>query len=86
MDLAAEEDRMHATSPASTWHRSAWPRPLGEREHRPTASPKGAKDCGVSSFLQLYSREIKDDALLTAAEECALAEAIARGTARHAHG
>ena len=38
-----------------------------------------AKDCSVPTTLQLYLREIKDDALLTAAEECALAEAIARG-------
>src|SRR5262245_47819249 len=38
-----------------------------------------AKDCAVPTSLQLYLREIKDDPLLTAAEECALAEAIARG-------
>jgi RNA polymerase primary sigma factor len=38
-----------------------------------------AKDCGVPTILQLYLQEIKDDALLTATEECALAEAIARG-------
>jgi RNA polymerase primary sigma factor len=42
-------------------------------------SGTGAKDCGVSNSLQQYLREIKDDALLTAAEECTLAEAIARG-------
>jgi RNA polymerase primary sigma factor len=38
-----------------------------------------AKDCGAPTSLQLYLREIKDDALLTAGEECTLAEAIARG-------
>src|SRR5262249_56765387 len=38
-----------------------------------------AKDCSVPTSLQLYLREIKDDALLTAEEECSLAEAIARG-------
>jgi RNA polymerase primary sigma factor len=38
-----------------------------------------AKDCGVPTTLQLYLREIKDDSLLTAAEECALADAIAQG-------
>src|SRR5262249_1622448 len=35
--------------------------------------------CDVPTTLQLYLRAIKDDALLTAAEECALAEAIAHG-------
>ena len=30
-----------------------------------------AKDCGVPTILQLYLQEIKDDALLTATEECA---------------
>ena len=38
-----------------------------------------AKDCGVPTILQVYLREIKVDALLTATEECELAEAIARG-------
>ena len=38
-----------------------------------------AKDCGAPDSLNLYLREIKDDALLTAAEERSLAEAIARG-------
>jgi RNA polymerase primary sigma factor len=38
-----------------------------------------AKECGVGTILQVYLREIKDDPLLTAAEECTLAEAIARG-------
>jgi len=38
-----------------------------------------AKECGVPTSLQLYLMEIKDDALLTAAEECELADAIARG-------
>src|SRR5579883_2932165 len=37
------------------------------------------RDCGVPTALQLYLREIKDDALLTAAEESELAGAIARG-------
>jgi RNA polymerase primary sigma factor len=32
-----------------------------------------------ANCLQIYLREIRDEALLTAAEECALAEAIARG-------
>src|SRR5262245_62413090 len=38
-----------------------------------------AKDCDVPNSLNLYLREIKDDPLLSAAEERALAEAIARG-------
>ena len=38
-----------------------------------------AKECGVPTSLQLYLMEIKDDALLTAAEECELADAIDRG-------
>jgi RNA polymerase primary sigma factor len=39
-----------------------------------------AKDCGVpDSSLNTYLREIRDDALLTAAEERTLAEAIAGG-------
>ena len=33
----------------------------------------------VPNSLQIYLREIKDESLLTAAEECTLAEAIARG-------
>jgi RNA polymerase primary sigma factor len=37
------------------------------------------KDNDVPNSLQLYLREIKDESLLTAAEECALAEAITRG-------
>jgi len=38
-----------------------------------------AKDSGDSGTLGTYLREIRDDALLSAAEERALAEAIARG-------
>src|SRR5277367_226764 len=38
-----------------------------------------AKECGVPTSLQIYLMEIKDDALLTAAEECELADAIAQG-------
>jgi RNA polymerase primary sigma factor len=38
-----------------------------------------AKDCGTSNTLNTYLREIRDDPLLSAAEERALAEAIARG-------
>lgn len=38
-----------------------------------------AKDCDTSSALNLYLREIREDCLLSAAEEHALAEAIARG-------
>ena len=38
-----------------------------------------AKDCGVSNTLTTYLREIRDDALLSAAEERSLAEAIADG-------
>lgn len=38
-----------------------------------------AKDCGDSNLLNTYLREIRDDALLSAAEERSLAEAIARG-------
>jgi RNA polymerase primary sigma factor len=38
-----------------------------------------AKNGGVANPLQIYFREIKEESLLTAAEECALAEAIARG-------
>jgi RNA polymerase primary sigma factor len=38
-----------------------------------------AKECGVSTGLQIYLQDIKDDALLTAAEERELAAAIARG-------
>ena len=41
-----------------------------------------AKDCGVSNPLNIYLREIKDDPLLSAAEERALAEAIAAGRPR----
>jgi RNA polymerase primary sigma factor len=37
------------------------------------------KNSEVPNSLQTYLREIKDEALLTAAEECTLAEAIARG-------
>jgi RNA polymerase primary sigma factor len=37
------------------------------------------KHAGVSDSLQVYLREIKDESLLSASEECALAEAIARG-------
>src|SRR5947209_1753791 len=38
-----------------------------------------AKECGVSTGLQIYLQDIRDDALLTAAEERELAAAIARG-------
>lgn len=38
-----------------------------------------AKECSVANGLQIYLQEIKDDALLTAAEERELADAIARG-------
>jgi RNA polymerase primary sigma factor len=38
-----------------------------------------AKDYGVGTSLQIYLQDIKDDALLTAAEERELAAAIARG-------
>ena len=38
-----------------------------------------ARDCSALTSLQLYLREIKDDVLLTSAEECELAMAIARG-------
>ena len=38
-----------------------------------------AKDCGVSNTLTTYLREIRDDALLSAAEERSLADAIANG-------
>lgn len=38
-----------------------------------------AKDCGDSGALNTYLREIRDDPLLTAAEERTLAEEIARG-------
>jgi RNA polymerase primary sigma factor len=38
-----------------------------------------AKDCGVSNHLQTYFQEINETALLSAAEERELAEAIARG-------
>jgi RNA polymerase primary sigma factor len=37
------------------------------------------KIAGALNCLQVYLREIKDESLLTAAEECALADAIARG-------
>jgi RNA polymerase primary sigma factor len=37
------------------------------------------KNAGMPNSLQVYLREIKDESLLTAAEECALADAIARG-------
>jgi RNA polymerase primary sigma factor len=40
-----------------------------------------ARDNGVTTSLHLYLKDIKDDALLTAAEERELAEAIARGDA-----
>ena len=38
-----------------------------------------AKECVAATSLQMYLQEIKDDALLSASEECELAEAIARG-------
>ncbi len=38
-----------------------------------------AKECVAATTLQMYLQEIKDDALLSASEECELAEAIARG-------
>ncbi len=38
-----------------------------------------AKECGNSASLDTYLREIRGDALLSAAEERSLAEAIARG-------
>ncbi|GAC1465000.1 MAG: RNA polymerase sigma factor RpoD/SigA [Isosphaeraceae bacterium] len=38
-----------------------------------------ARDCGDSSALSIYLREIRDDALLSAAEERSLSEAIAGG-------
>jgi RNA polymerase primary sigma factor len=38
-----------------------------------------AKDCGASDSLNTYLREIRDDTLLTAAEERSLAGAIANG-------
>jgi RNA polymerase primary sigma factor len=38
-----------------------------------------ARDCGASNTLDTYLREIRDDPLLSAAEERALADAIARG-------
>lgn len=38
-----------------------------------------AKDCGESTALNIYLKEIRDDALLSAADEHALAEAIAAG-------
>ena len=37
------------------------------------------KNASMPNALQVYLREIKDESLLTAAEECALADAIARG-------
>ena len=37
------------------------------------------KDNASAHPLQVYLKEIRDESLLTAAEECALAEAIARG-------
>jgi RNA polymerase primary sigma factor len=37
------------------------------------------KNGAVSNSLQVYLREIKDESLLSGAEECALADAIARG-------
>ncbi|MFO0949944.1 MAG: RNA polymerase sigma factor RpoD/SigA [Isosphaeraceae bacterium] len=40
-----------------------------------------AKDCGASDLLNTYLREIRDDALLSAAEERSLAAAIAEGDA-----
>ncbi len=38
-----------------------------------------ARDRGIRTGLQMYLDDLKDDVLLTAAEECALAAAIARG-------
>jgi RNA polymerase primary sigma factor len=40
-----------------------------------------AKECGVSSYLQTYFRDINDVSLLSAVEERELAEGIARGDA-----
>ena len=55
-------------------------RPTGSsREGIPHDSPPDAEDSDPSNLLGLYFREIKDDDLLTAAEERALAGAIARG-------
>src|SRR5690242_9617919 len=39
----------------------------------------GANNAGRASCHQIYFREIQDGPLLTAAEECALAEAIRQG-------
>ena len=38
-----------------------------------------AKDCGDPGSLNTYLREIRDDSLLSAAEEHSLADAIAQG-------
>jgi RNA polymerase primary sigma factor len=37
------------------------------------------KNGGAASCLQVYLKEIRDESLLTASEECSLAEAIGRG-------
>ena len=38
-----------------------------------------AKDCGDPTSMNAYLREIREDSLLSAVEECSLAEAIAAG-------
>jgi RNA polymerase primary sigma factor len=38
-----------------------------------------ARECGVSNYLQTYFRDINESSLLSAADECELAEAIAQG-------
>src|SRR5439155_3040401 len=59
MDLAAEVDRVPASSPAATRHRCGWPGLSDEQEHRTAASRIRAKDCAVATSLQLYLREIE---------------------------
>ena len=42
-------------------------------------SGSGMKDNSGADSLQVYLKEIRDESLLTSAEECFLAEAIASG-------
>ncbi|MGC8638699.1 MAG: sigma-70 factor domain-containing protein, partial [Isosphaeraceae bacterium] len=38
-----------------------------------------AKECDVTNYLQAYFQDISQTSLLSAAEECALAEEISQG-------
>ena len=66
-------------TPTSARNISCPARPARPGEPKQSIGRTLAKDWGVPTSLQLYFRAIKDEALLTAAEERELAGAIARG-------